>query len=126
MLYIGEYASGGRSRIGQAFEYSLNYQHVVRSSGNRDIHHFRPILPHIVLPSPSPLRCPSKFYASQFCSFRGIVNREIQSAKFLRLSYTLVCQKQINTLAAHIVSTKYLSVRRKRTDRTKMRFEIDN
>lgn len=31
--------------------------------------------------------CPNKFYAWQFCSFRGIVSREIQSAKFLRLSY---------------------------------------
>lgn len=35
--------------IDQAFEYSLDYQHVVRSSGNRDIRHFRPILSHTSL-----------------------------------------------------------------------------
>jgi len=93
VLYIGEYASGERSRIGQAFEYSLDYQHVVRSSGNRDVHHFRPILPH---PLPSTHRGPT-------------------SERILRLTILLVsrdCQSQ-NPVSQVFEAFLYSSVRNK-------------
>lgn len=97
------------------FEYSLDYQHVVRSSGNRDIRHFRPIL--LVLPSPIhpyslslslPLCLPrapgrTNFTLDNSARFAGL-SVEIQSAKFLRLSYSSVRNKWTRA-ARRIVST---------------------
>jgi len=64
--------------------------------------------PPILYPPPTAALRPNEFYAWQFCSFRGIVSRKIQSAKFLRLSYTRL--SETNGLpAAHLVSIKRTS-----------------
>lgn len=106
MLYIGEYVSGGRSRIGQAFEYSLDYQHVVRSLGNRDIRHFRPILPHAVLPPLSEriLRL-TILLVSRDCQSRNPVSKVFEA--FLYASV-----RNMDSMLLFCVSRKIFNVQR--------------
>lgn len=80
---------------------------------------WHPPFPANPSPTPSyrpPSLCPSEFYAWQFCSFRGIVSREIQSAKFLRLSYTRLSETNgLGAAPPHLVTRKIFNGTHKRT-----------